>query len=745
VNDAAGNSVTDTKINVASAADINTYARIMVDGIEVNAAVASKSMNGGVATKATSVANVRQAQVDTITLASTGALSVGETVTLKVNDVDLTYTLTAADVSGGTSTLASNIAAAYNASANPAHTPITASTNGSVITLTADSAGDVFTATVTETMANGSAARAAYYGDNADIESFTVSGTFSNSTSADTLSAVINGTTYTYTAAADPTTADEMAAGLVDAINTAGIYTASSSGGVITVGAKTANGALTVTTSVSANSSGGAGASQAVTASTQSKPVAQVDTITISGNYAVGDVITMNVNGVDLNYTVTSSDIQTEGNVAADFTRIAASIANAFNLSTSSAHTPITATSSGAVITLTADIAGNSFSAGTTVSGAGAVVLDTAITIKNGQKIEFFNPVTTMPAASSSPAGSATVNITANSSIEKDQFVYKLDSLGKVVRVVDSTGNAIRVSGVSGTTLTLSGVPSVALTNDTLLFYNPVAYRLTLQDGSNVSMSGDLFTGQANQKFTATTTKYEVYGALDGNFYNSGNNLFSGNVSLPAPVGDGAYRPIADLQFWGGKNIDAVVTNPVTGLPTFQSQVTLSGKVTTPGNTPQSLDPDLVFSVDLTGTKNFATPFGVDESTQDGRSVALLNSVSIDKEGKIVGTYGDGRNFIAGQLVLVNFAATNGLMPTGGNAFQATYMSGDEVNPNVLVGKPGEKGLGGIKAGAVEGSNVDLANELVKLLIQQRMYAANSQSIKAFDDTLTTTIRMAGG
>ena len=135
----------------------------------------------------------------------------------------------------------------------------------------------------------------------------------------------------------------------------------------------------------------------------------------------------------------------------------------------------------------------------------------------------------------------------------------------------------------------------------------------------------------------------------------------------------------------------------------------------------------------------------MDESTQDGRSVALLNGVAIDKEGKIVGTYGDGRNFIAGQLVLVNFAATNGLVPSGGNVFQASYMSGDEVNPNVLVGKPGEKGLGGIKAGSVEGSNVDLANELVKLLIMQRQYSASSQSIRAFDDTLTTTIRMTGG
>jgi len=63
----------------------------------------------------------------------------------------------------------------------------------------------------------------------------------------------------------------------------------------------------------------------------------------------------------------------------------------------------------------------------------------------------------------------------------------------------------------------------------------------------------------------------------------------------------------------------------------------------------------------------------------------------------------------------------------------------------VIIGKPGERGLGGIRAGSYEGSNVDLSNELVKLLIQQRMYSANSQSIRAFDDTLTTTIRMTGG
>jgi len=53
--------------------------------------------------------------------------------------------------------------------------------------------------------------------------------------------------------------------------------------------------------------------------------------------------------------------------------------------------------------------------------------------------------------------------------------------------------------------------------------------------------------------------------------------------------------------------------------------------------------------------------------------------------------------------------------------------------------------LGEIRASAVEASNVDLTNELVKLMQMQRMYSANSQSVRAFDDTLSTTIRMTGG
>jgi flagellar hook protein FlgE len=232
--------------------------------------------------------------------------------------------------------------------------------------------------------------------------------------------------------------------------------------------------------------------------------------------------------------------------------------------------------------------------------------------------------------------------------------------------------------------------------------------------------------------------------------FNGLDSRFTSDTAI-SPTIRGSYNPVATIQFWGGQNIDAIRFDATTGESAFETKVQLKGIVTSsgktngPGTLPISEDHPLEFDLDLTGTQHFATAFSVDANFQDGAAMAMLNNVTIDPEGKIVGTYSDGREFLAGQLVLVNFAAVNGLVPVGNNVFQSSFMSGSEVNENVVVGKPNERGLGGIRAGSLEGSNVDLANELVRLLIQQRMYSANSQSIRAFDDTLTTTIRMTGG
>ena len=330
-----------------------------------------------------------------------------------------------------------------------------------------------------------------------------------------------------------------------------------------------------------------------------------------------------------------------------------------------------------------------------------------------------------------------------NMDIQVGQYVWAFDG-------TDYSNTGARIVSIDRTnnTLTLDPPPddSTVLTGaEALYFYNPVSYTMTAQDGSQMVMKGDLFDNTRSQTFHATTTQYEVYGQLDNQYFNNiDQNFNSGNPSNLDPTIDSEYNPVAIMSFWGGKNIDNLVYDGESGDPAFSSKVTLNAQISTSGTANPVNQHALTFDLDLTKTRNYATPFSVDLAKQDGSSVAMINSVSIDKEGRVIGSYGDGRQYISGQLALVQFNAVNDLVAVGGNVFMAKA----QENPGIegyIVGKPGSKGLGEIRASAVEASNVDLTNELVKLMQMQRMYSANSQSVRAYDDTLQATIRMTGG
>jgi flagellar hook protein FlgE len=333
---------------------------------------------------------------------------------------------------------------------------------------------------------------------------------------------------------------------------------------------------------------------------------------------------------------------------------------------------------------------------------------------------------------------------TLPSYISEGQYLWTIASGG------DPEPTNVRVIGIDQATNSLLLSPEPAdvaqLTSaEDYLFYSPVTYTLTAQDGSKVTMKGDLFDRSEEQDFFAVTTQYEVYGQLDNKYFNNTDPDFNSNnpEGLEATISSG-YAPIAVQSFWAGKNIDALVYDGESGATAFRSAVTLNGLVSTTGTADPQNRQAISFEIDLTGARNYATPFSVDLSKQDGSSVAQINAVTVDKEGRIVGSYGDGRQYTSGQLALVQFNALNDLISVGGNVFMAKA----QENPGIegfIVGKPGTKGLGEIRASAVEASNVDLTNELVKLMQMQRMYSANSQSVRAFDDTLSTTIRMTGG
>jgi flagellar basal-body rod protein FlgG len=85
----------------------------------------------------------------------------------------------------------------------------------------------------------------------------------------------------------------------------------------------------------------------------------------------------------------------------------------------------------------------------------------------------------------------------------------------------------------------------------------------------------------------------------------------------------------------------------------------------------------------------------------------------------------------AGQLQIANFVNPEGLLKLGENLFQQTDASG-----NVVSGNPGDTGLGVLRNGALEASNVEPVQELIDLITTQRSFELNSQAVQAGDEVL---------
>lgn len=111
-----------------------------------------------------------------------------------------------------------------------------------------------------------------------------------------------------------------------------------------------------------------------------------------------------------------------------------------------------------------------------------------------------------------------------------------------------------------------------------------------------------------------------------------------------------------------------------------------------------------------------------------------LINISIAQDGTVSGVDpSTGVTQTLGQITLTNFINPAGLAPQGDSLYLATDTSGDPVD-----GTPGLNGIGSIRQGMVEGSNVQLVTEMVNLITAQRGYEANSKSITTTDSMLQT-------
>jgi flagellar hook protein FlgE len=142
-------------------------------------------------------------------------------------------------------------------------------------------------------------------------------------------------------------------------------------------------------------------------------------------------------------------------------------------------------------------------------------------------------------------------------------------------------------------------------------------------------------------------------------------------------------------------------------------------------------------ALDVSGATQYGSGFGVTDLQQDGYSAGQLIGAQIDANGVISARYSNGETRPAGQLELATFRNPQGLQPMGGNAWVQTAASG-----GAIVGAPGSGNLGVLQAGALEESNVDLTAELVNMIVAQRSYQANAQTIKTQDQILQAIVNL---
>jgi len=145
----------------------------------------------------------------------------------------------------------------------------------------------------------------------------------------------------------------------------------------------------------------------------------------------------------------------------------------------------------------------------------------------------------------------------------------------------------------------------------------------------------------------------------------------------------------------------------------------------------------LAFNFDFTGTTQYGSSFAVNKLTQDGYAAGNLAGLSVGNDGIIKGNYSNGQTKNLGQVVLCNFTNPNGLLAMGNNSWIETADSGQPQ-----IGTPDSGTLGVLQSGAVEDSNVDLTAELVNMIVQQRNYQANAQSIKTQDQIMQTLVNI---
>ena len=139
----------------------------------------------------------------------------------------------------------------------------------------------------------------------------------------------------------------------------------------------------------------------------------------------------------------------------------------------------------------------------------------------------------------------------------------------------------------------------------------------------------------------------------------------------------------------------------------------------------------------LDGVTQFASPSNISSESQNGYAAGAMSGVQVDANGMVLGAYTNGLKLPVGQITIAKFRSDVNLARAGNGLWLSTSESGQAA-----LGTPASGGRGSVSSGALESSNVDLAQEFTDMITHQRSFSADSKVIAAADDMLTVLMQL---
>lgn len=255
--------------------------------------------------------------------------------------------------------------------------------------------------------------------------------------------------------------------------------------------------------------------------------------------------------------------------------------------------------------------------------------------------------------------------------------------------------------------------PAVAIDFSSASSYNFVTSQTVYGDNGAPVAVNYYFRKTADATATSGSV-WDVYMSADGNT----------NAASVLKDAGGNPLPVGSLTF----NTDGSLP-PGTSIPS-------PGTLSIPGG--KNGQPITGVSINMSGLTEYAGAYAVTDLSGGGYAQGNLSDFVIESDGTVMARYTNGQSKPIARVQLADFKNLNGLQPIGNNEWKPTNASG---NP-LPLGAPGSGVYGLLQSGALEESNVDLTGELVNMIVAQRSYQANAQTIKTEDQVLQTLVNL---